>query len=77
MKKLATLAAGLLFAGAAAAVDCSDCHESIDITMHTESEATLATCNDCHALGDNHAPDAEIHMPELTIKECTDCHGME
>ncbi|MCG9720528.1 hypothetical protein [Shewanella sp. Isolate7] len=76
MKKLITLAAGLLFAGTAVAMDCKDCHEPIDLTMHTESEATLATCNDCHGMEDAHAPDMEMHTPELTIKECADCHGM-
>ncbi|GIU18444.1 cytochrome c3 family protein [Shewanella colwelliana] len=77
MKYLATLATALLFAGSAAAVDCTDCHETIDLTMHTESEATLATCADCHGINDAHTIDMEMHTPELTITECADCHAME
>lgn len=77
MRYLATLTTALLFAGSAVAVDCTDCHEAIDLTMHKESEATLTTCVDCHAISDAHTIDMEMHAPELTIAECADCHGME
>jgi NAD-dependent SIR2 family protein deacetylase len=75
--KYSILFAALFFAGSAAAVDCVECHESIDVAMHTENEATLAVCADCHAIGDAHEIDMEMHSPELTMKECTDCHQME
>ncbi|GIU49436.1 cytochrome c3 family protein [Shewanella algidipiscicola] len=76
MKYLAIVAA-LLFAGSAAALDCTECHEKVDLTVHQEAEATLATCNDCHGMSDAHTVDMELHTPELTITECADCHGME
>lgn len=73
MKRLTILAA-ILFAGSAAAVECTDCHAPINIDEHTEMEATIATCNDCHDFKDNHELDMDMHTPELTIKECADCH---
>lgn len=72
--KYLTMFAALAFAGSAMAVDCTDCHEKIDITMHTESEATMATCNDCHDMGSAHELDMELHTPDMTITECADCH---
>ncbi|MCE9680578.1 hypothetical protein LZP69_15595 [Shewanella sp. AS1] len=77
MKKYVVLLSSMLFAASVAAVDCVDCHEKVDIEMHKDSGATLATCNDCHGFGDQHTPDPEIHSPELTLPECADCHGME
>ncbi|MCG9697749.1 cytochrome c3 family protein [Shewanella sp. Isolate11] len=77
MKKFVVLLSSLLFAASVAAVDCSDCHETIDQAMHKDAEATLATCNDCHGMADAHTVDMELHTPDLTMAECADCHGME
>ncbi|RTR29736.1 hypothetical protein [Shewanella atlantica] len=74
--KYLTLLTALVFAGSAAATDCSDCHETIDLTVHLEAEATLATCNDCHDMGSAHEVDMELHEATLTMTECADCHGM-
>ncbi|ACA88017.1 hypothetical protein [Shewanella woodyi] len=76
MKYLTLLAAALVFAGSAAAVDCTDCHEPIDQATHVEAEATLGTCNDCHGFSDAHEMDMELHEATLTMAECADCHGM-
>ncbi|MPY26598.1 cytochrome c3 family protein [Shewanella sp. YLB-07] len=73
MKYLAIIAA-LAFTGFAMAVDCTDCHEKIDVTVHTEAEASIATCNDCHDFEGAHTLDMEMHTPDLTIAECADCH---
>ncbi|WP_394131945.1 hypothetical protein [Shewanella maritima] len=75
MKYLAMIAA-LAFAGSAYAVDCTECHEKINVEEHAEMEATIGTCNDCHDFGSMHEPDPEIHTPELSIKECADCHEL-
>ncbi|MCL1141340.1 cytochrome c3 family protein [Shewanella gaetbuli] len=75
--KYSILFAALFFAGSAMAVDCVDCHENVDVAMHTENEATLAVCTDCHAIGDAHEIDMEMHDESLTIQECTDCHALE
>ena len=72
--KYLTIIAALAFAGSAMAVDCTDCHEKIDVTMHTEEAATIATCNDCHDFNDAHELDMDMHTPDLTIAECADCH---
>jgi hypothetical protein len=76
MKYLTLLAATLLFAGSAAAVDCVDCHEPIDQAVHLEAEATLGTCNDCHGFADAHEVDMDLHEESLKMSECVDCHGM-
>ena len=75
--KYSILFAALFFAGSAAAVDCVECHESFELSSHVENEATLAVCADCHAIGNAHEIDMEMHSPELTITECADCHEME
>ncbi|ABV87085.1 cytochrome c3 family protein [Shewanella pealeana] len=72
--KYLTLVAALAFSASAMAVNCTDCHETINVEEHTEMEATIATCNDCHDMGSAHELDKEIHTPELTMKECADCH---
>ncbi|WP_028773833.1 cytochrome c3 family protein [Shewanella waksmanii] len=74
--KYLTMVAALVFAGSAVAVDCTDCHEKIDTTMHVESEATLANCADCHSIADAHEIDMDLHTQDLTITECADCHEM-
>jgi hypothetical protein len=74
--KYIALVSLLIFAASVAAVDCTDCHEKVDLAVHQEAAATLATCNDCHGMADAHTLDMEIHTPELTISECADCHGM-
>ena len=76
MKYLSLLAAALIFSGSAAAVDCTECHETIDQTVHAEAEATLGTCNDCHGFADAHEVDMELHEASLKMSECVDCHGM-
>jgi hypothetical protein len=75
--KYPILLAALFFAGSAVAVDCVECHEEIPVAQHVEDGATLATCADCHDIGDAHEIDMEIHTPELTITECADCHQLE
>ncbi|QQX82040.1 hypothetical protein JK628_09630 [Shewanella sp. KX20019] len=72
--KYLSMFAVLAFSASAMAVDCTDCHETIDITAHTEMEATINTCNDCHDMASAHELDTEIHTVDLTIKECADCH---
>ncbi len=74
MKKYVVLLSSLLFAASVAAVDCTDCHEPMDDATH--EGATLATCDDCHAMGEHHTDlDKDVHTPELTATECADCHG--
>ena len=73
MKYLSLLAV-LAFSTSAMAVNCTDCHETIDVEAHTEMEATIATCNDCHDMESAHELDTELHTVDLTIKECADCH---
>ncbi|MBR9728543.1 cytochrome c3 family protein [Shewanella intestini] len=73
MKYLAFIAA-LTFTGSVYAVDCVECHEKVNVEEHTEMDATMATCNDCHDMDSAHEIDKEVHTPELTIKECADCH---
>ncbi|MDO6619825.1 hypothetical protein AB4140_01385 [Shewanella sp. 10N.286.51.B2] len=76
MKYLAMIAA-LMFAGSAFAVDCVDCHNTINVEEHTEMEATIATCDDCHGFTDHHELDTDLHTSDLTITDCADCHTVE
>ncbi|WP_282167305.1 hypothetical protein [Shewanella japonica] len=76
MKYLAMIAT-LVFASSAFAVDCVDCHDPINVEEHTEMEANIATCDDCHGFTDHHELDADIHTQDLKMAECADCHTLD